>query len=108
MSVDGTHFPIEEPQPYSTKWSSHKLGGKPGLNYEIGLSIFDSKLLWIHGPTPPPGRYNNITVFQSHLKEKIPNGRRVIADLGLCAFDPPWEGTASSEAISAKLHSTQQ
>ena len=81
MSVDGTHFPIEEPQPYSTKWSSHKLGGKPGLNYEIGLSIFDSKLLWIHGPTPP-GRYNDITVFRSHLKDKIPNGRRVIADLG--------------------------
>jgi len=30
----------------------------------------------------PPGRYNDITVFRSHLKDKIPNGRRVIADLG--------------------------
>jgi hypothetical protein len=39
MSVDGTHCPIEEPHPFSKKWSSHKFGGKPGLNYEIGLKI---------------------------------------------------------------------
>jgi hypothetical protein len=27
MSVDGTHCPIEEPRPFSTEWSSFKLGG---------------------------------------------------------------------------------
>ena len=37
LSVDGTHCPIEEPCPFSTIWSSHKVGEKAGLNYKIVL-----------------------------------------------------------------------
>jgi hypothetical protein len=81
LSVDGTHCPIEEPRPFSTIWSSHKLGGKPGVNYEIGLSICEPKLLWVYGPTPP-GLRNDIEVFRESLKHRIPEGKRVIGDKG--------------------------
>jgi hypothetical protein len=66
MTVDGTHCPIREPRPFSTIWSSHKLGGGPGLNYEIGLSIYKAKLIWIHGPTPP-GLHNDLDVAKEKL-----------------------------------------
>jgi len=81
LSVDGTHCPIEEPRPFSTKWSSFKLGGKPGVNYEIGLSIMESKLVWVYGPTPP-GKYNDLEVFRCALKQKLPPGKRAIGDKG--------------------------
>ena len=81
MSVDGTHCPIEEPRPFSKKWSSHKLGGKPGVNYEISLNINQSKVLWVSGPFPH-GQYNDLQVFRQSLKDKIPVGKRAIADDG--------------------------
>ncbi len=81
LSVDGTHCPIEEPRPFSTKWSSFKLGGKPGVNYEIGLSIKESKLVWVNGPTAP-GEHNDLVVFRQCLKGQLPPGKRVIADRG--------------------------
>lgn len=81
LSVDGTHCPQEEPNPFSEKWSSHKLGGSAGLNYEIGLSIHKPQLKWVKGPTPP-GEFPDISVFRQELKNKIPPGRKVIADDG--------------------------
>jgi hypothetical protein len=78
FTVDGTHFKINEPAPFSPEWSSQKLGGHAGLNYEIALAIWDTKLLWVHGPTKP-GKVNDITVFRGEaikgltksLKEKV-------------------------------------
>lgn len=70
FTVDGTHCPIEEPKPFSTKWSSHKFGGHAGLNYEIALRIDKPQLLWLYGPTPP-GSMPDITVFQHAFKPKL-------------------------------------
>jgi hypothetical protein len=70
FTIDGTHCPIQEPSPFSTQWSSHKLGGAPGLNYEIAIRIDKFELLWLNGPTPP-GLLNDISVFQSKLLKKI-------------------------------------
>ena len=70
FTVDGTHCPIEEPKPFSTKWSSHKFGGSAGLNYEIGLQIDEPQLLWLFGPTPP-GSMPDISVFQGKYKTKL-------------------------------------
>jgi hypothetical protein len=81
LSIDGTCCPIEEPCPFSMKWSSHKLGGKSGINYVIGLKIHESKLLWVSGPSPL-GRLNNLQVFCQGLKDKIPAGKHVIGDDG--------------------------
>ena len=84
LSIDATHCPIWEQRPFSTKWSSHKLGGKPGVNYELGITIYNPRLVWVNGPTPA-GAYNDITVFRNMLmgvmREKLP-GRRLIGDAG--------------------------
>ena len=80
LSVDGTHCPIQEPRPFSTKWSSFKLGKKAGVNYEIGLKIDESKLLWVNGPFPA-GELNDLSTFQQKgLKDSIPIGKRCIGD----------------------------
>ena len=82
LSIDGTHCPIKEPQPFNTKWSSHKFGGSPAVNYEIGLQIDQSKLLWVNGPYPA-GEFNDIQTFRTKgLKDKIPVGKRLIGDKG--------------------------
>ena len=101
MTVDGVHCPIEEPRPFSTENSSHKFGGKPGVNYELGLLMHKPKLIWCHGPTKP-GKYNDISVFRLKLRgemdEQVP-GRKAIGDKGYRGepdfistyndFDPP-------------------
>jgi hypothetical protein len=60
-----------------TSWGG---GVKPGVNYEIGLNIDESKILWVAGPTP--AGVNDIAVVRSNLKCKIPTGKGVIADQG--------------------------
>ena len=83
LSVDGTHCAITEPRPFSSEWSSHKLGGKSGVNYEIGLLIHKPKLVWVEGYTKP-GLENDLVVFRRKLKPAIDtmqnSGRKCIAD----------------------------
>ena len=79
MSIDGTRCPIWEPKPWSKVNSSYKLGKTPGVNYELGISLYEPKLIWLHGPTQP-GAMNDLTVFQDKLKWELPQGRKVIAD----------------------------
>ena len=54
MSVDGTHCWIEEPiHPefsQDRKFYSHKYN-KAGLNYELGILLWESRLVWMQGPT---------------------------------------------------------
>ena len=62
ISVDGTHCRVEEPMHPS--WSknpqyySHKFK-KAALNYEIALSVFENRVVWVNGPYP--GATNDIT-----------------------------------------------
>lgn len=79
MSIDGTHCPIWEPKPWSKANSSYKYGGSPGVNYELGISLYEPKLMWIHGPTQP-GAKTDLMVFQEKLKGELPPDKRVIAD----------------------------
>lgn len=84
MTVDGTHAPIGEPRPFSTEWSSHKFGGSAAVNYEIGLSIHRSQLVWVFGPIRP-GKYNDIATFRLKLKGEMETkcpGKRAIGDRG--------------------------
>ena len=57
---------------------SHKFNG-PGLAYELALSLFESKLVWLNGPLPP-GPNKDPTIYKSALKQKIPTGKLAIAD----------------------------
>jgi len=79
MTIDGTHCPIWEPRPWSKDNSSHKFGKKPGVNYELGISLYEPKLIWLYGPTQP-GKLTDLMVFQESLKFKLPAGTKVIGD----------------------------
>ena len=65
LSVDGIHCWVNEPQ--HPQWSqdsayySHKYN-KAGLDYELGISLVDNRLLWMRGPFP--AGTNDITVFR--------------------------------------------
>jgi hypothetical protein len=50
-------------------WSSHKLGGRAGVNYEIALCIYKPTLLWINGPVPA-GLKNDIAIYKGDLMER--------------------------------------
>ena len=83
ISVDGVHCPIWEPThptlSKNTKFYSHKFKG-PALDYEIGISLYENKVVWVNDPFKA-SKYD-ITIFRSALKAKIPKGKLVIADLG--------------------------
>lgn len=60
---------------------SHK-SNSAGLNYELAISVFSNQLVWMSGPHPA-GR-SDIQVFRQEdgLKDKIPAGKKLIADNG--------------------------
>ena len=83
-SVDGTHCLIEEPRDKAKSkdpaFYSHKFH-KAALNYELGVSVFKNQLVWINGPFP--AAINDITIYRQYgLKDKIPPGKKLIADNG--------------------------
>jgi DDE superfamily endonuclease len=81
ISVDGVHCPINEPRKKpSAKWYSHKFN-KPGLAYEIAVSVYSSKVVWVRGPFP--AGTGDLSIFKrlvKGLKYKMPNGTKAIAD----------------------------
>jgi hypothetical protein len=85
LTVDGTHVWIEEPShpewSQDSKYFSHKFG-KAGINYELGIAIATSRLVWLNGPFKA-GR-NDISIFKDHgLKEKLLGcGKMAIGDKG--------------------------
>jgi DDE superfamily endonuclease len=84
LTVDGVHCRIEEPQhPTKSKdpsYYSHKFR-TAGVDYELGLSVFNNKLVWINGPMK--ASRHDVTVFRrAGLRAMIPDGHRVIGDSG--------------------------
>ena len=80
VSVDGTDFEIYQWQPFWTGWYSHKFKG-PGVRYEVGLCILTGEIVWIHGPFPC-GRWPDLKIFRSAMKNSLSPGEKVVADLG--------------------------
>jgi len=86
MSVDGVHFRTEEPShpewPKDPSYFTYK-HHCAGFNYEIGLSLRDSRCHWINGPYKA-GAYNDIKIFREcGLRDKLrATGKKVIADSG--------------------------
>ena len=82
LTVDGTHCPIKEPRKDpSSQWFSHKFNG-PALAYEVAISIFHNKVVWINGPFKAGESDRQIFRKPGGLKEKIPLGKIVVADKG--------------------------
>ena len=58
----------------------YKFGGKPAVNYELGILLDKPQLAWCYGPTRP-GKKNDLTVFQEALGPALLGlGRRAIGD----------------------------
>jgi hypothetical protein len=80
VSLDGTDFPIEEPESFDRKWYSHKFKG-PGLRYEIGLNIYNANIVWAMGGFPC-GLWPDLKLAREcYLKAVLP-GELTIADDG--------------------------
>lgn len=59
---------------------SHKFK-QAGLSYELGIAAYENNLVWVNGPFK--ASRHDITIFRRcGLKDKIPEGHRVIADNG--------------------------
>ena len=91
VSVDGVHYKIDEPQPFSTKYCSYKDGG-PGLVYEIGLYTHKDKVAWLNGPYPAATHDRDVFRIKLHgaIKKKQEdrgNNFKVIVDDGYTAND---------------------
>jgi len=85
ITVDGTHCWIQEPRHESwsmdTRYFSHKFG-KAALNYELGIALSTSRLVWMNGPFPA-GESDNKTFKTRGLMKKLEEtGKRGIADGG--------------------------
>jgi DDE superfamily endonuclease len=82
-TVDGIHCRINEPRHpvYSKnpKFYSHKFH-EAALNYELAVSVTESRLLWVNGPFP--AAVGDLTVFRRDLKAKVPPGGKLIGDKG--------------------------
>lgn len=80
VSVDGTDFPINEPQPFSPSWYSHKFHG-PGVRYEIGLSVASGRIIWVNGSFKC-GAFPDNKSFCIDMKNCPRSDESVIADCG--------------------------
>jgi DDE superfamily endonuclease len=90
-SVDGTHVKTVEPThpmlPKDTKAFSYK-NKAAGLSYEIVVSLWESRIIWINGPYP--ASYHDSTIFDvpGGLRNKLQGtGKRLIGDKGYSAHD---------------------
>ena len=83
LSLDGAHFAINEPRHPTLRRDeknySHKYNAA-GVDYEVGVALFQSKIVWIKGPVQ--ASTHDHKVFQSELQALIPAGKRIIVDNG--------------------------
>ena len=86
ITVNCVDFKIHEPTdrhlPKAEKYFSQK-HGSAGLKYEIAISVFESKVVWVNGPFPC-GQHDGVVFGEGGLREKMLNdaapGKRGIAD----------------------------
>lgn len=99
LTVDGIHYTIDEPRPFSTKYSSHKEGGNACLVYEYGLFTHKQKIAWINGPFRAATTDRDVfkaglmNAIRTKQAEKDNNFRAIVDDgyfalemLDVCAF----------------------
>jgi hypothetical protein len=88
LTVDGTDCRIWEPKhptlSIDKSYYSHKFH-KGGLRYELGISVQGDQLVWMNGPFNC-GEADGAIFENRGLKDKIPKGKRGIADGGYAGF----------------------
>lgn len=90
-TVDGTHVKTIEPShpdfPKDPKAFSYK-NQAAGLSYEIAVSLWESRIIWINGPFLASVHDTTIFAMPGGLKEKLQGtGLRLIADRGYSGHD---------------------
>ena len=83
ITVDGTDCRVWEkkhPLLNQDKKQFSKKFNHGALKYEIALSVFENKCVWISGPHR--GGEHDMTIFRQELKQKIEPHQKVIADRG--------------------------
>ena len=80
ISADGTDFGIQEPQPFSSMWYSHKING-PGVRYEVAVCIQTGWIVWVNGPFPC-GDWPDLAIARHVLHHMLDEGELYIADSG--------------------------
>lgn len=71
--------PRQGDKSFNRQYFSHKFHSA-GLSYELGISVFTNQVVWTNGPFPAGTA--DITIYRKGLKDKIPEGKRVIGDAG--------------------------
>lgn len=83
ISVDCVNFGTNEPRHptlHKDKKRFDRKNGKAGLTYEIGLHLWENRVVWFNGGFPPnDGGDRNIFV-EHGLNDKIPDKKKAIAD----------------------------
>lgn len=80
VSVNGTELRIEKPTPFSPQWFSHKFRG-PCVQYEIEISITNSKILWFNGPFSC-GAWPDLSMFNLKVCLSLYSSESVNSDWG--------------------------
>ena len=106
ISVDGTHFWIEEPQ--HPMWSqdstfySHKYN-KAGLNYELGICLWNNQLVWMNGPYK--AGTNDVKIFKRDgiraLLKRLK--KKAIGDGGYCGHPKYMSTPISHDSRGVKI-----
>ena len=78
MTVDGTHNLFKEPThptfSQDSSYFSHKKK-HAGLDYELGIDLFHSKLIWMNGPFPAGQNDKKIFSVQHSLRWRRASGK---------------------------------
>jgi hypothetical protein len=83
LTVDGTDFRITErkhPQMNMDKGLCSKKFNQAALKYEITMSVFEPKCVWISGPDR--GGKQGMAIFREGLKDKIKPWKKCNANRG--------------------------
>jgi hypothetical protein len=89
FSVDGTDFKAFEkkhPTLNQDKKDCSKKFNHGAMKYEIAMSVFEPRCVWIYGPHR--GAKHDLTIFREQLKGKIKPWKKVIADSGYVSSQP--------------------
>jgi len=82
FTLDTVHSPVMEPRlEPDARWRSPKFNG-PGFSYELALAIDEDKCIWRNGPKMAGTSDYDIFAEAQGLREKIPAGKKGIADRG--------------------------
>jgi len=87
VTVDGTDFETVEYQPFNPGRMSHKLR-RPGLRYEVALSIARCYIVSINGPFLC-GEWSDLRIARSHLHHLLGPREYYLADAGYRSGNGP-------------------